>query len=282
VWVLALALVAAPVAASGPDIAQAAERQVGVTVTYDGAYRRLSHPGGDVPLDRGVCSDVVVRSLRAIGVDLQAEVHRDMKRNFRRYPDHWGLRAPDANIDHRRVPNLMVFFARQGAALPLHDPYLPGDIVAWRLANGLHHIGVVASQRAASGNPLVVHNIGQGAQLEDVLDAFKKIGHYRWAAAEEHHALFAELQPPYAASRAALRKMLAAEGYDAQAEGSREVVLALTAGQIHKLFQARITLRKVEASSRRGLIEQPFLEPAAIPPRFAKNIRRVYLDPQRG
>ena len=164
----------------GPRIAQAAERQVGVTLTYDASYRRLRNPGGDVPLDRGVCSDVVVRSFRAIGVDLQAEVHRDMKGNFRLYPARWGLRAPDPSIDHRRVANLMVFLSRQGRSVPLRSPYLPGDVVAWRLPNGLLHIGVVASGRTASGRPLVVHNIGQGAQAEDVLDAFQKIGHYRW------------------------------------------------------------------------------------------------------
>ncbi|HEY0591413.1 MAG TPA: DUF1287 domain-containing protein, partial [Thermoanaerobaculia bacterium] len=139
-----------------------------------------AYPGGDVPPDRGVCSDVVIRAFRAIGVDLQAEVHEDMRRNFRAYPRIWGLRRPDANIDHRRVPNLMVFFDRRGTSLTPDAPFEAGDVVAWRLPNGLHHIGIVARTRTAGGRPLVVHNIGQGARLEDVLDSFEKIGHYRW------------------------------------------------------------------------------------------------------
>ena len=182
---LAVAALQAGVAAQQPPaqaraLASAAQRQVGVTVSYDPAYRRLAYPGGDVPLDRGVCSDVVIRAFRAIGVDLQAEVHADMRRNFKRYPQLWGLRKPDPNIDHRRVPNLMRFLERKGKDRPLAGPYEPGDVVAWRLPNGLYHIGMVAEGRARQGHPLVVHNIGQGAQVEDVLHAFEKLGHYRW------------------------------------------------------------------------------------------------------
>ena len=165
---------------SGVALARAAQQQVGVTVLYDPAYRRLDYPGGDVPTDRGVCSDVIVRAFRTIGVDLQVELHEDMKRNFQRYPRLWGLSRTDRNIDHRRVPNLMTFFERRGKALALTASYEPGDVVAWRLPNGLHHIGLVAEARTRLGHPLVIHNIGQGAIEEDVLHAFEKLGHYRW------------------------------------------------------------------------------------------------------
>jgi uncharacterized protein YijF (DUF1287 family) len=171
---------AAP-ARPGSALAQAAERQVGVTLIYDPAYVRLAYPGGDVPLERGVCADVVIRAFRAIGVDLQVALHEDMGRHFSSYPRNWGLRRPDRNIDHRRVPNLMTYFRRQGKALALDAPYEPGDVVAWRLSNGLLHIGVVAEHPAAPRtHRLVVHNIGEGAQVEDVLHAFEKLGHYRW------------------------------------------------------------------------------------------------------
>src|ERR1043166_1363914 len=133
---------------TGLALARAAEGQIGRTLLYDPAYTRLAYPGGDVPMERGVCSDVVVRALRAIGVDLQVEVHKDMEREFRAYPQNWGLRHTDRNIDHRRVPNLMTYFQRQGKALPLDATYEPGDIVAWRLPNGLDHIGVVSSRPA--------------------------------------------------------------------------------------------------------------------------------------
>jgi uncharacterized protein YijF (DUF1287 family) len=162
-------------------LASAAVAQVGVTRHYDPSYVPLRYPGGDVPPERGVCADVIVRSFRRIGVDLQVAVHEDMQRNFRAYPQMWGLQAPDANIDHRRVPNLMKFFERKRKATALTAPYEPGDVVAWRLANGLYHIGVVSNvQNTAHTDFLVVHNIGDGAQLEDVLRAFQIIGHYRW------------------------------------------------------------------------------------------------------
>ncbi|HUO84389.1 MAG TPA: DUF1287 domain-containing protein, partial [Thermoanaerobaculia bacterium] len=144
------ALVAALAAAQqvsppGVLVARAAERQVGVTTIYDPAYRRLGYPGGDVPIDRGVCTDVVIRSFRSIGVDLQVELHEDMTRSFDQYPRLWNLSRPDSNIDHRRVPNLMTWFRRQGKEISLEAEYLPGDIVAWRLPNGLHHIGIVST-----------------------------------------------------------------------------------------------------------------------------------------
>ena len=171
---LLLALAALPLRAdTGPQLAAAAARQVGVTVIYDPAYVQLRYPGGDVPPDRGVCSDVVVRAFRAaLGVDLQRELHEDMRANFRLYPKMWGLAAPDTNIDHRRVPNLMKFFERRGKST--RAPFATGDVVAWRLPGGLYHIGIV------SDPPYVVHNIGRGAQREDILHAYPIIGHYRW------------------------------------------------------------------------------------------------------
>lgn len=179
--VLAQSIRPSPPARPGLALAQAAERQVGVTLFYDPAYVRLAYPGGDPPLERGVCADVVVRAFRAISLDLQVALHEDMTRDFGAYPRNWGLRRPDRNIDHRRVPNLMTFFRRRGKALPLDAPYEPGDVVAWRLPNGLFHIGVVSARLAPGrSHRLVVHNIGQGARLEDVLHAFDKLGHYRW------------------------------------------------------------------------------------------------------
>lgn len=183
IFLLAAATAAAEPAPrqAGRRLARAAVRQVGITTRYDPSYVRLAYPAGDVPLDRGVCADVVVRAFRAIGVDLQAEIHEDMRRHFAAYPRNWGMRGPDSNIDHRRVPNLMRYFERRGKHLPLAVAYEPGDVVAWRLANGLYHIGVVAEDRVSEGSrPYVVHNIGAGARKEDVLHSFVIIGHYRW------------------------------------------------------------------------------------------------------
>jgi uncharacterized protein len=160
----------------------AARNQVGVTVSYDPTYRKLNYPGGDVPLTTGVCSDVVIRSFRAQGVDLQKEVHEDMTKNFVKYPAAWGLSKPDANIDHRRVPNLMCFFKRQSWQLNITNQpadYLPGDVVAWNLGGAITHIGIVSDKKTLTGIPLVIHNIGNGTQEEDVLFKFKIIGHYR-------------------------------------------------------------------------------------------------------
>lgn len=169
-------------ASRGPLVAAAAKEQIGVTLTYDPAYVALAYPGGDVPRRTGVCSDVVVRALRVVGLDLQKAVHEDMKANFSAYPKNWGLKKPDKNIDHRRVPNLMRYFERKQieVAGDRADPtrYLPGDVVAWRLDNGLLHVGVVSDVKKA-GTPLIIHNIGRGAQEENVLFAFKVIGHYR-------------------------------------------------------------------------------------------------------
>ncbi len=169
---------------SGDEIAAAAAAQVGVTVQYDPSYVALSYPKGDVPIQTGVCADVVVRALRKAGVDLQVEVHQDMLNHFKEYPSHWGLKKPDKNIDHRRVPNLMKFLERKGKGLPLKNTsmdYRPGDIVAWKLANGLYHIGIVGPEKIPGQQRyFMIHNIGQGARKEDVLKAYKIIGHYRW------------------------------------------------------------------------------------------------------
>ena len=166
------------------EVVTAALQQLDQTIYYDPSYQRLAYPGGDVPLDRGVCTDVVVRALRKAGVDLQVLVHNDMKAAFSAYPQQWGLTRPDRNIDHRRVPNLMTFFERTNRALPLsHDlaSYRPGDIVAWRLPNGRLHVGIVSNVYAPDApRYLMVHNIGAGAKLEDILFAFDVIGHYRY------------------------------------------------------------------------------------------------------
>ncbi len=174
-------------------------------VIYDPAYRKLSYPGGDVPSDRGVCSDVVVRSYRALGIDLQKLVHEDMRRSFRSYPKRWGLRRPDRNIDHRRVPNLRTYFKRHGKVLLVSangSDYQPGDLVTWDIAKPFvgtelasrksssrkrqrfaqtPHIGIVSTRMSADGQrPLIVHNIGWGTRLEDMLFNFRITGHYRF------------------------------------------------------------------------------------------------------
>jgi uncharacterized protein YijF (DUF1287 family) len=154
------------------------------TTGYDASYVKLAYPNGDVPPGSGVCADVVVRAFRKAGVDLQKELHEDMGKNFSKYPQKWGARKPDSNIDHRRVPNLMTWFDRQGKSQPITgnaDDYLPGDVVAWDLGNGLLHIGLVSKIKVAGANRrAVVHNIGQGARLEDALFQWKIIGHYRY------------------------------------------------------------------------------------------------------
>lgn len=165
----------------------AGRNQVGVTTGYDGSYRKISYPGGDVPAKTGVCTDVLVRAYRALGSDLQKLVHDDMAHNFQLYPRQWGLKGPDTNIDHRRVPNLQVFFDRHGKALPVSSngmDYAPGDIVTWNLRSGgspLPHIGIVSDKKSADGKrPLIIHNIGSGAQEEDMLFDYKITGRYRY------------------------------------------------------------------------------------------------------
>lgn len=177
------ALLAAAPGGGPARLVAAARAQVGVTVRYDPAYTRLAYPGGDLPLDLGVCTDVVIRAYRALGADLQVLVHRDMQAAWAAYPRSWGLKGPDPNIDHRRVPNLAAFLRRRGAALPVTaepSDYRPGDLVTWRLISGVPHIGLVSDRRAASGRPLILHNIGAGAKEEDVLFAYAITGHFRW------------------------------------------------------------------------------------------------------
>ena len=152
-------------------------------VVYDGTYHKIPYPNGDVPAGIGVCTDVVIRAYRKLGIDLQKEVHEDMAANFAKYPKAWGLKTTDTNIDHRRVPNLQVFFTRKGESIPVTNTasdYKPGDIVTWML-NGLHpHIGIVVDKKGAGGRYKMVHNIGSGQNLDDCLFDWKITGHYRY------------------------------------------------------------------------------------------------------
>jgi len=164
-------------------LVDAAVNRTKKAVTYDPAYVRIKYPGGDVEDSKGVCSDVVVRSYRKLGVDLQVDVHKDMKANFNLYPKVWGLSRPDKNIDHRRVYNLMKLFERKGLVLNKSleaGDYQPGDIVAWMLPGNRPHIGIVSSEKSISGRYKIVHNIGTGTVLEDMLFDYKIIGHYRY------------------------------------------------------------------------------------------------------
>ncbi len=187
VVVLAL-LGAAPAKAeeAGRRLVAAAREQVGVTLHYDPAYRRLDYPGGDLPADRGVCTDVLVRTYRGLELDLQVLVHEDMLAAWDAYPKLWGLARPDPNIDHRRVPNLATYFARHGERLPVSRAaadYAAGDIVTWRLPSGVPHIGIVSDRASAGGTPLVIHNIGRGTREEDVLFSYAITSHYRYLPA---------------------------------------------------------------------------------------------------
>lgn len=153
-------------------------------VTYDGSYRIIAYPMGDVPDNIGVCTDVIIRSYRKLGIDLQKKVHDDMVNNFNLYPKKWGLKRTDTNIDHRRVPNLQVFFKRHGVKLPVSrssGQYLPGDLVTWTVQGNLPHIGIVSDSRTLFGKrPLIVHNIGRGPVVEDMLFEYPITGHYRY------------------------------------------------------------------------------------------------------
>ncbi len=170
------------------QLVDAALERIHHRVAYDGSYRKIGYPGGDVPDHIGVCTDVVIRTYRAIGIDLQKTVHEDMSRNFATYPQIWGIDRPDSNIDHRRVPNLQTFFSRNGTTLPKsNDPedYAPGDLVTWMLPGNLPHIGIVIDRRSIDGGrPLIVHNIGAGPKVGDVLFDFPITGHYRYEGPE--------------------------------------------------------------------------------------------------
>jgi uncharacterized protein YijF (DUF1287 family) len=153
-------------------------------VVYDPAYFSLKYPNGDVPAGKGVCTDVVIRAYRKLGIDLQQEVHEDMAKHFSLYPKIWGLQKPDTNIDHRRVPNLQVFFTRFGQRLPVSDKasdYKTGELVTWMIGGKLPHIGIVTSKKSADGRRnLIVHNVGGGQVLQDCLFSYEITGHYRY------------------------------------------------------------------------------------------------------
>lgn len=184
--ILILSATLAPLAmANAPRLVNAARQQTTTRVVYDGTYTRIAYPMGDVPADRGVCTDVVIRAYRSIGIDLQVLVHEDMRAHFAAYPRHWGLRAPDRNIDHRRVPNLQTFLARAGARLVgahTRTEFRAGDLVTWMLPGNLPHIGIVSDRRTADGaRPLVIHNIGAGPVEDDSLHAHPITGHFRYS-----------------------------------------------------------------------------------------------------
>ncbi|PKM43687.1 MAG: DUF1287 domain-containing protein [Gammaproteobacteria bacterium HGW-Gammaproteobacteria-1] len=166
------------------SLVDAARERTARPEIYDGSYRTIAYPMGDVPDDRGVCTDVVIRAYRKVKIDLQVLVHEDMRENFSAYPKLWGLSKPDRNIDHRRVPNLQTYFQRAGASLPisrLPTDYKPGNLVTWMLPGNLPHIGIV-SDRIVPGTsrPTIIHNIGSGTTEEDVLFTYPITGHYRY------------------------------------------------------------------------------------------------------
>ena len=169
---------------SPENISNAAIELTNDEVIYDGSYYSIPYPNGDVAHGIGVCTDVIIRAYRTLGLDLQKEIHEDMKNNFDLYPKIWGLKKPDKNIDHRRVPNQMTYFERQGASLTITNDsknYLPGDIVAWDLGGGTTHIGIVVDKKSSnSGNYMIVHNIGAGQNIDDCLFDVEIIGHYRF------------------------------------------------------------------------------------------------------
>ena len=169
------------------NLVNAAIARTKIHVTYNGKYRKISYPNGDVPNNIGVCTDLIIRAYRKIGIDLQKLIHEDMSKNFNSYPSKqkWGLNRPDSNIDHRRVPNLQTFFKRNNASLPISDnpkDYLPGDIIAWDWpGNSPWHIGIVSNKKSErTGVPLMIHNMGRGPQITDALFKQKIIGHYRY------------------------------------------------------------------------------------------------------
>lgn len=167
------------------QLADSAYRLTYDRVSYDPSYFSISYPNGDVPKGKGVCTDVVIRAYRKLGVDLQKEVHEDMKGHFSLYPKIWGLQSTDKNIDHRRVPNLMTFFGRKGDSLVISSngkDYLPGDIVCWNLGGGVTHIGIVSGFKSQDDKRYkIIHNIGQGQVIEDMLFSYRIIGHYRYS-----------------------------------------------------------------------------------------------------
>jgi uncharacterized protein YijF (DUF1287 family) len=191
---LLLAMACINTADSNPkkSLVKAARTQIGQTLLYDPSYKVLKYPNGDVPKERGVCTDVIIRAMRsAFNIDLQRLVHEDMKMNFLKYPQKWGLKSPDKNIDHRRVPNLQTFFKRQGWYLGISDKasdYNPGDMVTCIVPQKLPHIMIVSDKKNKDGIPFVIHNIGAGVQEEDRLFEFEHTGHFRMIAIEQENS----------------------------------------------------------------------------------------------
>ena len=182
--ILFLCLISSAIADTGTKIVESARKQIGVTTIYDPAYVSLKYPGGDVSKECGVCTDVIIRALRAaLNQDLQKLVHEDMRANFSKYPENWGLSKTDRSIDHRRVPNLQTYFKRRDFSKPVTKKaadYLPGDLVTCTVPPNLPHIMIVSDKTTADGTPLVIHNIGSGAREENSLFTYPLTGHYRW------------------------------------------------------------------------------------------------------
>lgn len=153
-------------------------------IVYTPDYVSIKYPNGDVPAKTGVCTDVIIRAYRKLGIDLQKEVHEDMKANFSKYPKTWGLTKTDTNIDHRRVPNLEVFFERKGEKLKVTknaSDYKTGELVTWMINGKLPHIGIVTHLKSEDGKQnLIVHNVGGGQVLQDCLFSYEIVGHYRY------------------------------------------------------------------------------------------------------
>lgn len=181
ILIMSLVINMQALAVKSQQIVLDARQQIGQTLYYDPAYTTLKYPMGDVPMIKGVCTDVIIRALRLQGVDLQKLIHEDMKKNFAVYPKKWGLKSTDRNIDHRRVPNIMTYFNRQGYEVKDKN-YKAGDIVTWDLGKGLVHIGIISNQKSlVNSTPLVIHNIGSGTQENNILFDYKITGHYRIA-----------------------------------------------------------------------------------------------------
>jgi uncharacterized protein YijF (DUF1287 family) len=187
-----------PAQAPNVVLVQAARARTTLHETYDGSYRSIAYPMGDVPSDRGVCTDLIVRAYRALGIDLQVLVHEDMRAHFELYPKLWGLLKPDRNIDHRRVPNLQRFLERAGASKPVTNvpgDYVAGDMVTWMLPGNLPHIGIVSDKKTSDGRrPRIIHNIGAGPVEDDILFAYPITGHYGLLAVA--HRTPASVVPP--------------------------------------------------------------------------------------
>lgn len=205
-------------AALDRQLVEGALKQIGKTTDYDGRYQLIDYPAGDVSLEKGVCTDVIVRAFRAVGIDLQVLVHEDMKKAWQEYPKKWTSLKPDPNIDHRRVPNLQMFFKRRAKELPVSsngDDFKPGDLVAWMLSPGVPHIGIVSDKKKNS-RPWIVHNIGAGARLEDILFAYEMIGHYRWEGFQMNQTEAVMLATSF------LKQQAFAGEYEATASDSKE------------------------------------------------------------